>query len=160
MGQGSNQSQTNRMKQSADQAFAMKAMQGGMAEVELGRLATQKASSDDVKKFGQQMVDDHTKANDELKSIVSSKGVTAPSMADSKSESMKTKLSGLSGAAFDKAYMQDMVSDHRKDVAEFEKEANSGTDPELKAFAAKTLPTLRQHLQMAEQTWNTVKGSK
>jgi len=156
----STQNQTNRMKQSADHSFAMKALEGGMAEVELGKLATQRASNDKVKQFGQRMVDDHSKAGDELKSIASQKGITAPMSLDAKAEASKNKLSSLSGAAFHKAYMQDMVSDHKKDIAEFEKEANSGTDPEIKAFAAKTLPTLKEHLQLAEDAWNEVKGSK
>lgn len=149
--------QANRL-QSADTNFVMKAAQGGMAEVELGQLAATKGTNDKVRHFGQQMVDDHTKANDELKTVVSSKGITLPTSADAKSETAKKRLSNLSGAAFDKAYMQDMVSDHQKDVAEFQKEADHGADPDVKAFAQKTLPTLQKHLQMAQDALNAVKS--
>ena len=142
--------EANRMRSTADNTFATKAAQGGMAEVELGNLATQKATNDKVKKFGQRMVDDHTKANDELKSIASRKGITLPAEVDSKDRSTKDRLAGLSGAEFDRAYMKDMVSDHKADIAEFQKEADHGTDPDLKAFAAKTLPTLQEHLRLAE----------
>ncbi len=128
-----------------------------MAEVELGRLATQKASSEKVKQFGQQMVDDHSKANDELKGIVARQGMTAPATLDSASESAKTRLSKLNGAEFDRAYMEEMVSGHKQAIALFQREADHGTDPDIKAFAAKTLPTIQHHLQMAEDTLNAVK---
>jgi putative membrane protein len=133
-----------------DAAFATKAAQGGMAEVQLGKLATEKASSPDVKAFGQQMVDDHSKANDEFKSIASSKGVTLPSSLDAKDQATYDRLSKLSGAAFDRAYMADMVRDHRADIAEFDREAGHGSDPDIKNFASRTLPTLKNHLKMAE----------
>jgi putative membrane protein len=135
---------------SPDHAFAMKAARGGMAEVEFGRIAAQNGGDESVKQFGQKMVDDHSKANDELKEIASTKGIPLPGAPDAKDQKTADKLQKMSGAEFDKAYMKDMVSDHKKDVAEFEREARSGRDPELKAFAEKTLPTLRQHLQMAE----------
>jgi len=143
---------------SPDQAFMVKAAQGGLAEVELGNLATSKAQSGDVKQFGQRMVDDHTKANDELKSLAAQKNVTLPTSLDAKDQATKDKLSGMQGAAFDKAYMADMVRDHRKDIAEFQKEANNGKDPDVKAFAAKTLPILKDHLSMAEKTDAQVKS--
>jgi len=147
---------------SGDSAFVTKAMQGGIAEVELGKLAEDKGSSETVKNFGKKMVEDHSKANDELKTIASGKGMTLPTAMDSKSETMKGRLSGMSGAEFDRAYMQDMVSDHQKDVAEFRKEANSGSDAEVKAFAAKTLPILEEHLKLAQSGLAEVKkgGSK
>jgi len=156
-GKATQTNSANRMKGS-DDSFVTKAAQGGLAEVELGQLAVQKATNPKVKEFGQKMVDDHTKANDELKAIAGQKGLTMPTQADSKSESTKNKLSNLSGAAFDRAYMQDMVSDHKTDVSEFQKEADKGTDPEVKAFASKTLPTLQQHLQLAQETLNEVKS--
>jgi putative membrane protein len=134
----------------ADHQFAMKAAQGGLAEVELGRLATEKASSDEVKKFGQRMVDDHSKANDELKSEAQKKNITLPSSVDAKDKALMDRLSKLSGAAFDRAYMSAMVKDHRTDVAEFQNEASNGHDADLKAWAAKTLPTLQDHLKQAE----------
>lgn len=136
----------------ADHTFATMAAQGGMAEVALGQLAQQKASSDAVKQFGQRMVDDHTKVNDELKSIASTKNIALPAEVSAKDKATMDRLSKLSGAAFDRAYMQDMVADHKKDVSEFRHESENGTDADMKAFAAKTLPTLEEHLKLAEQT--------
>ena len=127
----------------------MDAAMGGMMEVELGRLAVQQGSSDAVKQFGQRMVDDHGKANTELMSLASSKGITLPTALDEKHQEQVTKLSGRSGADFDRAYAKLMVSDHNKDVSEFEKHSTRGTDPDLKAFATRTLPVLREHLQLA-----------
>jgi putative membrane protein len=103
------------------------------------------------------MVADHTKANDELKEIASKKGITLPTSMDAKSQATYDRLSKLSGAEFDRAYMRDMVADHKTDVNEFKQESERGTDPDLKAFAAKTLPTLQEHLQMAESTDAKVK---
>jgi len=136
----------------ADHTFAAKAAQGGMAEVQLGNLAKDKASSPDVKSFAERMVTDHGKANDELKDIASKKGITLATTMDSKSQATYDRLSKLSGAEFDRAYMKSMVADHRMDVNEFKKESERGTDPELKQFATKTLPTLEEHLRMAEST--------
>lgn len=135
----------------SDKAFMMKAAQGGMAEVELGKLAADKAQDADVKAFGQRMVDDHSKANDQLKSIAQQKNVTLPTDLDAKDKALKDRLSKLSGAQFDRAYMQNMVSDHKKDVAEFKKEASSGKDNDLKNFASQTVPTLESHLQDAQK---------
>jgi putative membrane protein len=134
----------------ADQNFVKKAAQGGMAEVELGKLATQKASSDDVKKFGQRMVDDHSKANDQLKQIAGNKGVSLPTDLDAKDQALKDRLSKLDGEQFDRAYMKNMVHDHTKDVSEFRKESTSAKDSDLKSFASQTLPTLEDHLKQAK----------
>jgi len=133
-----------------DKHFVRKAAEGGLAEVELGKLATQKASSDEVKKFGQRMVDDHSKANDQLKQLAQQKGVDLPTQPDAKDQATKKRLEKLSGEQFDKAYMQDMVKDHTKDVAEFQKESNSAKDPDVKNFASQTLPTLQDHLKEAK----------
>jgi putative membrane protein len=141
-----------KMTSSADTVFAMKAAQGGMAEVKLGQLAAEKASDPDVKAFGQKMVDDHSKANDQLKSVASAENMTLPADVDAKDQSEYQKLSQLSGPAFDKAYMKGMVKDHETDVKEFQKEANSGKDPQLKQFASTTLPILQSHLDMAKST--------
>jgi putative membrane protein len=151
------QSANSANRMGSDQTFVTKAAHGGMAEVKLGTLATQKASNADVKAFGQQMVDDHSKANDELKQLASTKGITLPTDMDAKEQAKYDRLSKLSGAEFDRAYMKEMVSDHRTDVSEFRRESQSGTDPDVKAWAAKTLPTLEQHLQMAESTDAKVK---
>jgi putative membrane protein len=141
----------------ADNTFAVKAAEGGMAEVELGKLAQQRASNDGVKQFGKHMVDDHTKANVELKTIAANKGITLPATLNSNDQATMDRLSKLNGAEFDKAYMDDMVKDHRADVAEFQRESQRGEDSEFKAFAAKTLPTLQDHLRMAEDADKQVK---
>jgi len=132
-----------------DKDFMMEAALGGMMEVELGRMATQQGTSDAVKQFGQRMVDDHSKANQELMSLASSKGITLPTSIDDKHKKEMTKLSAMSGAEFDRAYSKLMLSDHKKDVAAFEKQSTRGADADLKAFASKTLPTLQEHLKMA-----------
>ena len=143
---------------SQDRDFLMEAAMGGMMEVELGRVAAQQGASEAVKQFGQRMVDDHGKANTELMSLASSKGITLPAQLDEKHREHLTKFSSMTGADFDRAYGKEMASDHRKDVAAFEKESTKGTDPDLKAFAAKTLPTLQEHLQLAESLPGAERG--
>lgn len=145
---------------SSDSDFVMKAAQGGMEEVELGQMAATQAASADVKQFGQRMASDHSKANDELKMAAQKSGATVPTELSKKQQADKAKLAKLNGAAFDKAYMTMMVSDHKEDIAEFEKEAKSGTDPDIKAFASKTLPTLKEHLELAEQVEPKVASGK
>jgi putative membrane protein len=139
-------------KSSADRMFARKAAIGGMAEVELGKLATQKASNDQVKQFGQRMVDDHSKANDELKQAASQEGIDLPADLDAKHKALQARLSAMSGAAFDRAYMKEMVRDHVEDVAAFQKQANRKSNTAVNTFAQKTLPTLKEHLKMARDT--------
>lgn len=141
----------------ADSNFATKAAEGGLAEVEMGRLAVQKAQDPRVKQFGQKMIDDHTKAGDELKAIAARKNMILPTTMTAKDQATYDRLSKLSGAEFDKAYMSDMVKDHKTDVSEFQKEADHGSDPDLKVFAGKTLTTLQGHLQMAENIDSKVK---
>jgi putative membrane protein len=143
-----------------DRKFAREAAQGGLAEVELGQLATQKGQNAQVKQFGQRMVDDHSKANDQLKSIASKNNIQLPTATDAKDQALKDKLNGMSGQQFDRAYIQSMVKDHQKDIAEFQKEASNGSNPDLKNFAAQTVPILQQHLQMAQQAEQTVVSSK
>jgi putative membrane protein len=134
----------------ADRQFIKKAAAGGLAEVELGKLASEKAESPDVKQFGQRMVDDHTKANDQLKQVASEKGVTVPDKLNAKDAATKARLEKLSGKAFDRAYMSDMVTDHTKDVSEFRMESKNAKDPDVKNFASQTLPTLQDHLKEAK----------
>lgn len=141
----------------ADKTFMTKAAVGGMAEVELGKLAQQKAASDQVKQFGSRMVDDHSKANDELKQIAAAKNVTLPAAPDAKSQAVMGKLQKLSGASFDRAYMAEMQKDHKVDIALFEKESRSGGDADVKGFAAKTLPTLKDHMKMVHETMSAMK---
>src|ERR1041385_5450327 len=119
-------------------------------EVELGRVAASQGTSDAVKQFGQRMVDDHSKANQELMNLAQGKGITLPTTLDEKHQKELTKFSSMTGAEFDREYTKMMVSDHRKDVSEFEKESSRGMDADLKEFATKTLPTLQEHLKLAE----------
>jgi putative membrane protein len=140
-----------------DQEFMNKAAQGGMAEVMLGQTASSKGTSPDVKNFGNRMVSDHGKAGDELKQLAQTKGVTLPSDVDDESKKMSDKLSKLSGKDFDKAYISGMVDDHEKDVKEFEKASKDAKDPDLKAWATKTLPTLQDHLKMAKEAKSKLK---
>lgn len=143
---------------SQDRKFLMDAAMGGLMEVELGRVAAQKGSSEAVKQFGQRMVDDHSAANTELMSLATSKGITLPTALDEKHQEHVTKMSAMSGADFDRAYMKMMVSDHTKDVSEFEKQSTKGADADLKAFAAKALPTLQEHLKLARSLGGNQSG--
>lgn len=133
-----------------DKEFVSKAGMGGLAEVQMGNLALSKASSADVKAFGQRMVTDHSKANEELSQLATAKGVALPTELAGDHKAALEHLSSLSGAEFDKAYMKHMVEDHEKDVSEFEKASTTAGDSDLKAWAGKTLPTLKEHLQLAQ----------
>jgi putative membrane protein len=144
---------------SGDSDFIKEAAQGGMMEVQLGKAAQDKASNEKVKEFGKRMEQDHSKANDELKKIASDKGVQLSSDLDKKHKSKMDKLTKLSGAEFDRQYMRDMVSDHKDDIKKFQNEADKGKDADLKKFASQTLPTLKEHLQLAESTADAVKSS-
>jgi putative membrane protein len=137
-------------KVNADQTFVMKTANVGMAEVELGTLAMQKSAKSEVKQFGQMMVDDHTKAGEELKALAGQKGIAWPSDLDAAHKATRDKLSKLTGEAFDRAYMDAMVSGHRAAAQEFKAESQSGKDPDVKAWAAKTLPTIEMHLMHAQ----------
>ena len=134
------------MTATSDADFVEDAAIGGMSEVELGKLASTKATSADVKAFGQMMVTDHTKANDELKALAAKKSWKLPAEVDSSHKSTADDLKSRTGADFDKEYVEEMVDDHETDVKAFEDKAKNATDPDLKAFAEKTLPTLRKHL--------------
>jgi putative membrane protein len=134
----------------ADRQFIRSEAEGGLAEIELGKLATEKAASPEVKQFGQRMVDDHTKANDQLKQVASEKGVTIPEKLSPKDAATKARLEKLSGKAFDRAFMQVMVADHVKAVNEFRTESKNAKDPDVKNFASQTLPTLEDHLKQAK----------
>jgi len=123
-----------------DKTFMKKAAKGGMMEVTMGKMAEQKAQSDDVKSFGKRMVTDHGKANDDLKSIAGKKGVKLPS----KEPTEKWNS--------DKTYINMMVKDHEKDLAEFQDEANNGSDPDVKKFAEDTAKVVQEHLDLAKQT--------
>ena len=141
-----------------DKSFTDNAAVGGLTEVKLGEVAGTNAQSQAVKDFGKHMVDDHSKANDELASLAKGKGLTPPSAPDAPHQKVVDKLSALKGRAFDNAYWKQMLDDHKKTIALFQKESASGKDPEIKAFATKTLPTLKQHLQMVQEGMKAPKG--
>jgi putative membrane protein len=131
-----------------DKTFVREAAIGGMAEVELSKIA-QKSENSDVKRFAERMIEDHTKANEQLTSIATGLGVDIPKTVDSEHERMREKLQTLHGKAFDDQYAHDMVEDHNKAVKLFQQEERSGHNTELKQFAQKTLPTLEEHQKMA-----------
>jgi putative membrane protein len=133
----------------SDKNFMTRAAQDGMAEVALAELGTRQASNEEVKQFAQRMVDDHSKANNELRDMASKKGITLPSEMQAKHKSVQDRLGKLSGADFDREFMRAMVKDHDSAVALFEKQARTGSDPELKVWAEKTLSTLREHQKIA-----------
>ncbi|HEV7745237.1 MAG TPA: DUF4142 domain-containing protein [Pyrinomonadaceae bacterium] len=135
--------------QGQDEGFAMKAAAAGNKEVRLGRIASRRARSGSVKSFGTRMITDHTAAGNKLKAIAARKRINLPAGLDVEGKDAVDRLSSLSGREFDRAYMEMMVTDHEKAVADFEAEANSGSDRQLRSFARQTLPTLRMHLRMA-----------
>lgn len=143
----------------ADKKFVQKAMEGGMAEVELGQLAVEKASSPDVKNFGQRMVDDHTKMNEQMKPVGARLGIAPPSQLPPKEQALKTKLAALSGTTFDKAYINAMVADHKEDDKEFKNEEINGKDPQVKDAATQGESVIAQHLQLAESIQKKLKQS-
>ena len=133
-----------------DAAFYKHAAEGGMAEVQMGQLAQDKSSNAAVKDFGAMMVKDHSAANEKLKSLAASKNIELPTSPSIGQMATKGKLEILSGDTFDKSYITGMIKDHKEDIADFKKEATSGRDPDAKAYAAATLPTLRVHLKSIE----------
>ena len=133
-----------------DTEFATKAAEAGMAEISAGRAAEVNGQSADVKSFGKKMVDDHTKAADELKNVAAKSGVKLPTTMSAAQKAAGEKLAKLKGAEFDKAYAEQAVKDHEEAVALFKKEASAGSDAGLKSFALETLPTLEDHLRMAK----------
>ena len=169
---GMSQSQPSAMNQSpdmnatpngqtspADKMFVTKALEGGMAEVQLGQLAQQKSNNPDVKQFGQRMVDDHTKLGDQMKSVAQQIGVKVPDAPSKKDQAVMAKLQALNGDAFDKAYMKDMVKDHKMDLNEFKTEAANGSNPAVKDAANQGAQVISQHLQMAEQINGKTNGA-
>lgn len=142
----------------ADEKFLKSAAEDNLAEVKLGELAEQHAASDSVKQFGKRMATDHQKAYDELKQLASQKGVMMPTALDRTHQARYDRLAKLNGADFDRAYMKDMVKDHDRDVKEFQKQANSGKDPDLKSWASTTLSTLKEHQEQAKQVMASVEG--
>ena len=134
----------------ADKEFLAAAGMGGLFEVQAGNLALQRGSSADVKSFAERMVNDHGTANAELAQLATAKGTALPTELDGPPEAALHHLSSLSGAEFDKAYMQHMVEDHDKDVSLFDTASTSATDDDVRDFANKTLPILREHQTLAK----------
>jgi len=141
---------------SQDKTFLQKASQGGMAEIQLGQLASQKASNPKVKAFGQKMVTDHTMLNNELKPFADQDGLTPPTSLDPEDQSEYDKLNGLSGSDFDKEYISFMMKDHDKDLADFKKEVASTQDPKLKVTVEKAEKVIAQHHRLADRLGNSM----
>jgi putative membrane protein len=134
-----------------DKIFLKKAMQGSIAEVQLGELTLQKSNNDQVKQFARKMIDDHTKLNEQMKPVAQQLHVEIPTEVSKKDKSLMSKLQALSGPAYDQAYIKDMVKDHKQDLSEFQMEASSGHDLSVKIAANQGSKTISEHLQMAEQ---------
>jgi putative membrane protein len=134
-----------------DRMFVGKAMQGSLAEVQLGQLTLQKSNNAQVKEFAQRMIDDHTKLNEQMKPVAQQLGVTVPDQISKGDRKTIAKLQALSGTAYDQAYIKDMVKDHKQDLNEFQMEASSGQDQTAKDAANQGSKIIAQHLQMAQQ---------
>lgn len=133
-----------------DKKFLKDATMGSMTEVQLGKLAAEKGSTDGVKQYGQKLASDHARATEELKETAAKENIQIPDSLDSKHQSKVDKLAKLSGPEFDHAFVKDQMKDHQKDVDDFQAEAQHGTNPNVKTVAAKELPTLQQHLAEAK----------
>lgn len=142
-----------------DAQFVAIASSGGLAEVRLGELAQQRGSSQTVKDFGKRMVDDHTVANRKLQMVAGKEKMDISADLTPGDRATYAKLNNLLGPTFDRAYAVEMVNDHQKDIAEFEKEAKYGKDPAVRQLAQETLPSLRQHLELAQQMEKAVASS-
>lgn len=140
--------------------FVVKAADAGMAEVELGKLAAQRATKPEVKKFAQTMVDDHTRANDELKALAQQQNIVIPSSISEENQDKMNRLQEKQGDEFDKEYMDMMVKDHEKVVDMFEKQAENGDVPEVSEWASNKVPALRHHLEMARTTEDAIDQSQ
>jgi putative membrane protein len=141
-------------------SFWNEAAQDGLAEINLGSLALQKSQNDEVKQLAQKVVDDHTAANNELTALAAGKNVKLPTDVNAKQKAVYDKLNALSGDQFDMEFVKTLVKDHESAVKLFQKQADSGKDAEVKAFAAKTLPTLQSHLEMAKSMSDKMNGMK
>jgi len=139
--------------------FLKHAMMANMAEITLGEMAAERASSSQVKQFAQHMIASHTKANEQVKQVAKQKGVEAPTDLDTKHKQVEQRLSNLRGAEFDRAYMDYMVKDHREDVEAFTAQSKNSQDQDVRSLASKILPDLQQHLQMATETRQQVGGA-
>jgi putative membrane protein len=135
----------------SDEVFLRNAAEGNMAEIKLGQLAEEKAAAPEVKNFAKRMVEDHTKALEELKQIAAQEGINLPTDISHKDAQTYDRLAKLSGPEFDRAYAQEMVKDHQKDISEFKRGEVAAQKPTLKQFAQHELPTLQSHLELAQR---------
>jgi putative membrane protein len=136
---------------SIDKMFVKKAMQDSLAEVALGELTLQKSNNDQVKQFARKMIDDHNKLNAQMRPVAQQLGVDIPTEASKKDKSLISKMQGLSGPAYDQAYIKDVVKDHKQDLSEFRMEVSNGLNVGLKNAALEGSKTMEDHLQMAQQ---------
>jgi len=153
----SNERDVNNLLSDQDRKFAENASRGGMMEVMMGKLATTNAGNAAVKALGEMMVNDHTKANEELKKWASGVGYTLPTDLDDKKQKKYDELKTKKGMEFDKMYTDLMVDDHEEDIKDFKKQASDGSESALKSFASNTLPTLEHHLMEAKKAKEAVK---
>lgn len=143
----------------SDQRLMTEMAQANLAEIEAGRIAQEKTQNEQVRTFAQQMVDDHTKALQDLQQLAQAKGVTLPDRPDNKHKKMAEKLGALSGASFDRRYVeQSGTGDHKKTHSLLQRVQSHATDPDLKALAAKMQPVVDQHLNTVQQLTAAVKG--
>lgn len=156
-----NEQKTDTMRKSGqmedDNEFLVKAASGGLMEVQLGEMAAKQATTSVVKKFGQMMAKDHSQVNDELKSLAASKNITIPTTPGEDHMDHINKMRDKKGTDFDKDYISLMVDDHKEDVFDFEKAAQDAKDPDVRAFAAKYVPTLKSHLEQARAVKDSLK---
>ena len=151
------QDMSRNVPSATDTAWAQRVAQSSAAEIRLAELARLRTSNQAVRDLAQKLSDDHGKASDELKQIASRKGIPLPAATDAKSEALYDRLSKMNGVEFDQAYASAMYDEHRTDIADFQKQADSGGDPDLKSFAIKTLPILQEHLRIAENLLSQIK---
>lgn len=146
--------------QAIERRFIERAAMSGLAEIEMGRMAQQKAFSGSVKQYAQGLANDHTDANQKLEQLATAKRVVLPDQPSPKQQNDMKMLQSLAGPEFDRQYMSHMVDEHEKNIFEFDQISSNGQDPELKAYAVSTLSILRQHLQDAQQVRNTLNAER
>jgi putative membrane protein len=147
-------------KMDFDSEFLTKAASGGMLEVELGKLVSQKATTAEAKQFAQQMVTDHTKANEELKALAAKKNITIPAALGNDHQEVYNDVADEKGVDLDKKYLKEMEEDHKEDVEEFTEASQKASDPDIKAFTTKTLPVLKMHYGMVQKMRPAVDARK
>lgn len=141
----------------ADQQFMRQADEISLAEVQLGKIAQSNSSNKAVQLFGERMVKDHSRLNRELRELARNQGIKLPTQLDQEHQQMVNRLSSLTGTAFDREYAKDMVPGHKKAIQKFEDEATNGQDPQVKAWAKKAIPILKEHLRLAEEMQKQVR---